>query len=173
LIPIRYSLSIRERNVSESTVGYRRWVCQCIHLYVIMKRKFKQWWSTIPRYQQIEQSLLTLTHWTEKDHDIWWWKSKSRLGKSGRVKPFNEIPTVLSVWGSSSRLSGGKFCRKYTKEISMFYYIRLLVRTKINDMNIPWAKVTDSSRQEKGQQIDFVIERPQQAYSFQCIQYFI
>ena len=33
-----------------------------------MKRKFKQWWSSIPptQYQQNAQSPLTLSHWTQK-----------------------------------------------------------------------------------------------------------
>ena len=40
----------RARNVSESTVGYRRWSPSGIDniKLSIIQRKFKQWWSTIP-----------------------------------------------------------------------------------------------------------------------------
>jgi len=46
-----------------------------------MKRKFKQWCSSIPLISTkwtIISHLLNWTHWTQrKDYDIWRWKSKS------------------------------------------------------------------------------------------------
>jgi hypothetical protein len=45
---------------------------------IFMKRKFKQWWSTIPSIST-EQWPLTLTHWTQnKNYDIWHYKTKDR-----------------------------------------------------------------------------------------------
>jgi methionyl-tRNA formyltransferase len=66
----------------------------------IMKRKFKQWWTTIEfhQYQQNEQLTLTSNHWAQKkreDHDILGWKSGSVLvhaQKCGRIKLVYGIP---------------------------------------------------------------------------------
>ena len=49
----------------------------------IMKRKFKQWWPTIPPIstKKTITSHPNWTHWTKKkDHDIWRWNSTSGLG---------------------------------------------------------------------------------------------
>ena len=51
-------------------------------------------------YQQNQQSPLILTHWTQKYHHIWRWKSRSWGGtdtKGGGVKKFvlvDKLPTV-------------------------------------------------------------------------------
>ena len=75
--------------------------------FFAMKRKFKQWWSTIP---QISIKPKTTSHLkqrnTKRDNDIWRWKSRSCLG-TGRqmclVKPFNGTPgfpflIIWSIW---------------------------------------------------------------------------
>jgi len=36
--------------------------------------------ETFHQYQQNEQSHLTSTHWTQKDRNIWRWKSRSWHG---------------------------------------------------------------------------------------------
>ena len=65
----------------------------------IMKRMFKQWWSTIlPIYQQNVQSLLTIVH---KKKTTWYDVGNPGLGlgqtqKSGRIKLINNgIPHLL------------------------------------------------------------------------------
>jgi len=61
-----------------------------------MKRKFKQWWSSIPPIstKRTTTSHLNWTYWSQKDHDIWRWKSRSWLGtgtKMGGIKLVNGI----------------------------------------------------------------------------------
>jgi len=47
-----------------------------------MKRKFKQWWSSIPPISTkwAITFLLNWTPWTQKDHDVCHWESRSWLG---------------------------------------------------------------------------------------------
>jgi len=44
-----------------------------------MKRKFKQWWSSIPPIsrKRTVTSHLNWSRWIQKDHDMWHWKSRS------------------------------------------------------------------------------------------------
>ena len=81
----------------------------------MMKRKLKQWWSSIPpkstkrtiTSQQWWSSFppistkrtsdLNWTSWTQEDHDIWRWKSRSWLRTGTNmwlVKLVNGIPTL-------------------------------------------------------------------------------
>jgi len=56
-------------------------------LLVIMKRKFKQWLSSILPIstKRTITSHLNWTHWTKKDHDIWRWKSRSWLRTGSKM----------------------------------------------------------------------------------------
>jgi len=49
---------------------------------MIMKRKFKQCWSTIPAISTKQR--ITLQHRTQKDHEMWGWKSRSWFGTGTR-----------------------------------------------------------------------------------------
>ena len=77
-----------------------------------MKRKIKQWYSTIqPKSTKQTKLRLISNHWTHthtltKDNDKWRWISGSWLGigtKCGGDKPVNGIPnTLLYNWISNS-----------------------------------------------------------------------
>ena len=51
----------------------------------IMKRKFKQWWSTMSPIWRKQQPSLTLNHWTQRDHNVWNWKSRSSIETGTQV----------------------------------------------------------------------------------------
>ena len=56
--------------------------------FKIMKRKFKQWWTTIPTKWTTTSHLKTSEH--KKDHYIWPWKSRvCFLSKRNEIKTFN------------------------------------------------------------------------------------
>jgi hypothetical protein len=57
-----------------------------------MKRKFKQWWSSI---SPISTKWIITSHlnWTQKwPHDIWHWKSRSLLGTDTNMCIFPVLP---------------------------------------------------------------------------------
>jgi hypothetical protein len=55
--------------------------CVCLHHHPFIKRKFKQWWSTIPpNVNKTNNHLSPSLTEHKKDHDIWRWKSSSWLG---------------------------------------------------------------------------------------------
>jgi len=67
-------------------IKLRNMICSCeiIADKSLMKRKFKQLWSSIPTISTTWTitSHLNWTHWTQKDHDTWHWKSRSWHGTS-------------------------------------------------------------------------------------------
>jgi len=54
-----------------------------LNVTVYEKKFIKRDGQLFHQYQQKEQSPLSLTHWTQKDHDIWRWKSRTWL-RTGR-----------------------------------------------------------------------------------------
>ena len=72
------------------------------HQYQQNKRKFKQWWSSIPPVstKRTITSHLNWTHWTHKDHDMWRLESRSWVRTDTNmcgVKSVNEHPILLFV----------------------------------------------------------------------------
>jgi hypothetical protein len=68
-----------------------------------------QWWLNFDQYfcstgwhRSTSTSDLNWTHWTQKDHSMWRWKSKSWLEqqahKCGGVKSINGIYCKLNIW---------------------------------------------------------------------------
>ena len=69
--------------------AYYSWYIQS-SWHGIMKRKIKQWWSTIPL---ISTKRTTTPHlnWTQKYHDIWSWKSRSWYGTDTILEGLNML----------------------------------------------------------------------------------
>jgi hypothetical protein len=84
-----------------------------MYIFLIMKRKFKQWWLKIPPTfcKSTKQPPLTSNHRTQKEDDMWRWRYRSWLDsthhffrnactKSGslRFSQFSGCWLILSVY---------------------------------------------------------------------------
>ena len=63
-------------------------------------RQLKQWWQSIPLIapKRTITSHINWTHWAQKDHDIWRWKSRSRLETGTTVAGIIDICASLSMF---------------------------------------------------------------------------
>jgi len=79
------------------------WIFLCRTIYSIMKRNFKQWWSSIPTMSPS----LNWTRRTQKDYNMWLWKSRTwgpGLGQAQKCdgdKLGNGFP-ILPSWSPTT-----------------------------------------------------------------------
>jgi hypothetical protein len=98
----------------------------------IMKRTFKQWWSSFPLILTKWTIIFHLiwTRWTQKNHDIWRWKSKTWLGTGTNMEHRSGVEyrercnIVTSVTpGVFSDLTSWHLSRCLTLFLTFFYCV--------------------------------------------------